>query len=101
MVVYNLTIKVNAEIVEEWMEWLKKEHIPEVMTTGQFTDYKFFRLLEQDETEGTTFVVQYFANSLNHYNQYLSMFAPALRDKSVKKWGNRFIAFRSVMEVVH
>ena len=41
----------------------KEEHIPEVMSSGQFSDYKFFRLLEQDETDGVTYIIQYFSST--------------------------------------
>jgi hypothetical protein len=54
-----------------------------------------------DETDGPTFAVQYFAESKALYNQYIEKFAPLMRGKSFEKWGNRFIAFRSVMQVVN
>jgi hypothetical protein len=101
MIIYNVTIKVEVTIAKEWLQWMKEVHIPEVMQTGCFTDYKIVRLLEVDETEGPTYAIQYNAESKAIYNQYISKFAPALRDKTYQKWGGRFIAFRSVMEVVH
>lgn len=101
MIIYNVTIKVEASIAKEWLQWMQEVHIPEVMQTGCFTDYKIVRLLEVDDTEGPTYATQYYAESKAIYNQYISMFAPALRDKTHKQWGDRIIAFRSVMEVVH
>jgi SNF2 family DNA or RNA helicase len=101
MFVYNITIKINAVIEREWIEWQKNEHIPDVMSTGLFHDYKFFRLLEQDETDGITYIVQYLASSLENYKNYIEKFAPVLREKAVAKWGNQFIAFRTIMEAVN
>jgi hypothetical protein len=101
MIVYNITIKIVPEIEEEWVRWQKKEHIPNVMSSGQFTDYKFYRLLEQNEPDGITYVVQYFAFSFENYNRYINETAPLLRQKALDKWGNQFIAFRTVMQVVH
>jgi hypothetical protein len=101
MIIYNVTIKVEAAIANEWLQWMQEIHIPEVMQTGCFTDYKILRLLEVDETEGPTYAIQYNAESKAIYNQYILKFAPALRDKTYQKWGDRFIAFRSVMQVVH
>ena len=88
-------------IAAEWLNWLQKEHIPEVIETGCFTRATVLKLLEVDETEGPTFAVQYFAESKALYNQYIEKFAPLMREKSFEKWGNRFIAFRSVMQVVN
>ena len=101
MIVYNITIKIAPAIEEEWVNWQKDEHIPDVMSSGQFTENKFYRLLEQNETDGITYVVQYFASSLENYNQYINDRALQLRQKALDKWGNQFIAFRTVMEVVH
>lgn len=100
MIIYNVTVKVEAAIANEWLLWMQKEHIPEVMQTGCFTEYKIVRLLEVDDTEGPTYAIQYNAESKAIYNQYIANYAPSLRDKTYQKWGNRFIAFRSVMEVV-
>jgi hypothetical protein len=100
MIVYNITMKVAPLIEKEWVQWQREEHIPEIMTTGLFTEYKFFRLLEQDETEGITYVIQYFAPSLESYQQYIKKFAPLFRKKAIDKWNDRFIAFRTIMQIV-
>ena len=101
MIVYNITNKIQAAIEKEWIEWQKNEHIPEVMSSGQFTGYTFYRLLEQDESDGITYIVQYFAPDIHHYNKYINSFAPSLREKALNKWGNKFMAFRTVMQVVN
>lgn len=100
MIVYNITIKILAEIEQEWLAWQKEDHIPGIMSTGKFTGYKFFRLLDQDEEDGLTFVIQYFANSRKDYDDYIEKDAPALRDEAMKRWGNQFIAFRTIMEEI-
>lgn len=100
MIVYNITIKIDPEIEMPWLKWQQQEHIPDVMASGLFSHCKMFRLLEQDDTEGITFVVQYFAPALDNYYRYIDEYAPLLRQKAFDKWGNRFIAFRTVMKVV-
>ncbi len=59
------------------------------------------RLLEADETEGPTYAVQYHAESKAFYNRYIELFAESMRKKAMEKWGDQFIAFRSVLEVVN
>jgi len=101
MIIYNVTVKVDHSIAEPWLAWLKEEHIPDVISTGCFTHANILRLLEVDETDGITYAVQYHSSSKELYNRYISDFAEAIRDKAFDKWGNKFIAFRSVMMVVH
>ena len=100
MIIYNVTAKIDASIEEEWMKWMKKEHIPELINTGCFTKATILRLLEVDETDGPTFAIQYFAESKSLYNAYIQKHSDELRKKGIDKWGNRFIAFRSVMQIV-
>jgi hypothetical protein len=100
MIVYNITSKVRWEIMEPWLTWQMEEQIPATLKTGSFDKYQLYRLLEQDEEEGATFVVQFFTSNLERYEQFLIEFAPALQQAGSDKWGNGFIAFRTLMELV-
>jgi hypothetical protein len=100
MILYNVTIKVHSSIHTEWLQWLKETHVLDIMQTNCFTDFKILKLLEIDETEGPTYAIQYFAESKALYNLYIEKFASEMRNRSFAKWGDRFIAFRSVMQIV-
>jgi hypothetical protein len=101
MIVYNITYKIDPAIEEVWITWQQQQHIPEIIATGLFTGYKMFRLLEQDDSEGMTFVIQFFAPSLENYYRFTEEFATLLSKKAFDLWGDRFIAFRTVMEAVN
>jgi len=101
MYIYNITSKIDPSIHENWVVWMKETHIPEVMATNCFTQYQFVRLLEVDDSDGPTYAIQYMANSKSDYNRYLEIHAPLLSKKSIDAWGNLFIGFRSLMQVVH
>jgi hypothetical protein len=100
MFLYNVTIKVDWSIHDAWLQWMKEEHMPDVTGTGCFTHHRLLRLLEVDDAEGPTYAAQYFAESKALYNRYIENFSSTMRDKGTQKWGNRFIAFRSIMQVV-
>ncbi len=100
MIVYNVTIKVADVIADEWLEWMQQEHILDVIDTGCFTSAKLLRLLEIDDEEGPTYAAQYFAESKSDYNRYIEFHSENMRQKSFDKWGDQFIAFRSVMQTV-
>jgi hypothetical protein len=99
--VYNITTKVHTSIDAGWLQWQREEHIPEIMNTGLFTSYTLFRLLEQDDSEGNTYTIQYTAVTAESYHQYMQLHAPLLRKKAFDKWGAHIISFRSVLEVIH
>lgn len=98
MIVYNVTTKVRWNILEAWLNWQLEEQIPAVLSTGLFDSHQLFRLLEQDEEEGPTFVTQFHTSSTERYQQYRIEYAAALQQSGWEKWGDGFIAFRTVME---
>lgn len=101
MIVYNVTTKVHRRIADSWLRWMQEEHIPEMIQTGCFTEARILQLMEIDDAEGPTFAVQYHAESKALYNLYIERFSEGLRNKAFTKWGNGFIAFRSLMKVVN
>jgi hypothetical protein len=100
MVIYNVTVKVELPIADPWLQWLLNEHIPSIMKTNCFIDYKVVRLLEVDDSEGPTYAIQYYAQSKADYNRYMEIYGSKMDRISFEKWGEQFIAFGSIMEVV-
>lgn len=101
MIIYNVTIQVQADIHAEWLKWMRDVHAPDLLATGKFDSYRIMRLLDIDETEGPTYAVQYHAPSKAMYNEYISLFADEMRAKAFEKWGDKFIAFRTLMQIVN
>lgn len=100
-IIYNVTVQVDNSIAYAWLQWLKDEHIPGIIATGCFTNATILRLIEVDETSGPTYAIQYHATSKALYNRYIETFAETMRKKAIEKWGDQFIAFRSVLQVVN
>ena len=97
MIVYNVTYKVLWSIHADWLPWLRDEHIPAHMASRLFGEHRLFRLLQQDEDEGPTYVVQLYAETLEDYEEFLIAFAEGLQEAARDKWGDRYIAFRTLM----
>lgn len=100
MYIYNVTIKISHSIEQEWLHWMKEIHMQEVVNTGMFDSYHFYKLLDADDEEGKTFIAQYYTSSEKRYQRYIEEFAPLLRQKGYEKFGDKFIAFRSILEKI-
>ncbi len=99
MVLYNITVNVDNEVLEDWLAWVKREHIPEIMSLGLFVDSKIYRLM-QDEPQGMTYSCQFFAPDIANIMTFQSQYAQALQQKVISRYGNKVIDFRSVLEEV-
>lgn len=100
MIIYNVTVKVSVAIKDSWLEWMKLVHIPGIMATGLFHDYRICRLLEQDDSDGPTYTIQYQTDTLENYYTYLQEHAARFRQQSFDMFGDQFVSFRTVMQVV-
>lgn len=100
MIIYNITIKVDWSIAEDWVQWMQRTHIPEVLATGCFDKHQLVRLLQVDETEGPTYAAQLYSPTLSAYDYYLQHHATSFRKKVTEKWGQKYVDFQTLMQVV-
>ncbi len=100
MIVYNVTLKVDWNIAEEWLKWMQDVYIPAILATGFFEKHQLVKLLETDDADGSTYAVQYYATSLNECNNYINKHAHSFSKSLHARWGDKCIAFTTLMEVV-
>ena len=100
MLIYNVTVTIDADIAQEWVTWMTESHIPDVMVTGMFLSYRMGRLLSHEHTDSEIFTMQYLAADMDHLQRYLEEFAPALQKDLKIKFDGKYAVFRTVMEIV-
>lgn len=102
MIVYNVTINIEEDVHDAWLSWMKTEHLPMVMDTGKFVRYHMLKLLDRQEDEtGITYAIQYFAENMDDYLDYLNEHAAALQAETKKHFEGKFVAFRTLLELDH
>ncbi|HMO37936.1 MAG TPA: DUF4286 family protein [Saprospiraceae bacterium] len=100
MILYNVTVKIEHAAHAEWLQWMKTVHIPDVMSTGLFLEYRMGRLLGMDEPDGVTYAIQYYLTDGATFEQYQAYYAPRLQAAHTEKFRGRFVAFRTLLEIV-
>ncbi len=100
MIIYNVTVKVDLDIHDEWVQWMKLVHIPEVLETGHFVDHRMMRILDEHETDGITYAIQYHAKNMQEYFDYQANHAKRLQKDVELLYKDKYVAFRTVMRVV-
>ena len=99
MVLYNVTINIDYAVHDEWLDWMKNVHIPDVMNTGLFIDSKLCKI-HAEEDGGKSYSIQYLSNNWEDYNLYVKEYAEELQKEHAEKYANKFVAFRTILEVV-
>ncbi len=99
MIIYNVTINIEDDVHDDWLKWMKEIHVPEVMKTGLFLENRLLKLL-MDEPQGKTYSIQYMVSNIADYDEYIEKHAPRLRKVLIERYPNKFVAFRTLLEVI-
>lgn len=100
MIIYNVTLNIDEKIESEWLHWMRKTHIPEVMNTGKFISCRLSKLTSHKEDGSQNYSAQYVCHSKEDLKDYQDNFAPMLQQKSLEKFADKMLAFRTELEII-
>ena len=100
MIIYNVTVSIDHAVHQDWVNWMREIHIPDILKTGLFFEARMSKILAEEEG-GLAYSIQYTAKSMDDYEKYMSNHAEALRADHEKNFGGRYAAFRTLLDVVH
>ena len=98
-VIYNVIVKIEKASESKWVQWMRNTHIPDVLATECFLKAKLNKILFLDESEGITYTVQYMSQDMKTLDRYHKEFASKLQKDLVTNFKDKYVAFRSIMEV--
>ena len=100
MIVYSVTVSLAPEIEVDWKEWMLSKHIPDVMQTNYFVEKRMTKVIDGHEEGAINYNIQYMCESIDKLNEYNEKCAPALQKEHGNRYGDKFIAFRTLLEVI-
>jgi len=99
VIIYSVTISIDANVRADWLGWMEQTHIPDVMRTGCFASYVLQEVTDPPPQTGSyTFNVQYACESVVQYQDYLNKYAPALQADHGTRYKDKFVAFRTLLK---
>ncbi|MEY4604565.1 MAG: hypothetical protein RIT43_1857 [Bacteroidota bacterium] len=99
MILYNVTVSIDPEIGEDWLEWMRTKHIPDVMATGCFLESRISRIHGEEEG-GLTYSIMYLCPDQHKMDEYSEIHAPELQKDHSQRYAGRFAAFRTFLSVI-
>lgn len=97
-IIYNVTVNVDYQVCDDWVNWMKSVHIPEVLSTGLFEEARFSKILAE-ESGGASYSIQYLAPNMASYNEYVNKHAQALQLKHHSKYEGKYASFRTLLRL--
>ena len=100
MYIYNVTINIEESVHDKWVKWMQETHIPDMLATRKFINAKMCRVLVEEEMGGITYSVQYTIKDKETLQKYYDEDAETLRRESLKLFADKFVAFRTELEII-
>ncbi|ANI89174.1 hypothetical protein A9P82_07645 [Arachidicoccus ginsenosidimutans] len=96
MVSYNVFIKTEKEIENDFAQWFRKEHIPQIIATGCFEGFILSRQIEPIDNGNKVLVCRFFCKSFAEYQHYINDFSKKMRDDFPERFLNKYKISRTV-----
>ncbi len=100
MVIYNITIKVDWSIHNDFKLWIEEEVLLESKNIESVQNSKFLKLLDVDTSDGMTYCLQHYFNDLQEYNQYKMADDLNFKQRLAAKYKDKLVLFASVLSEV-
>lgn len=100
MIIYNETFVIETSDEQEWLQWIKQEHIPAAMATGCFSNFNILTVLDSPN-EGVTYCIQYITDDLQQYQLFAEQHVHGLHVRHHQQFENRYVLFNSLMKTIN
>lgn len=95
MIIYEVNLTINNDIYDEYHQWLV-DHIKIMLTFQGFRHAELAKEKFLDDDIKTKLTVRYFLESEQDLNDYFNKYAQSMREDGIKRFGDKFTAFRRV-----
>lgn len=97
MLLYEVTLYLDAAIEQEWLGYMRDKHLAEVLVAGGFGGWRLWQVTSPEAEPGKVcYTVHYEVPSREALEAYLAGPAAGLRDDVQRHFGGRFRAERRV-----
>ncbi|MBP5307496.1 MAG: DUF4286 family protein [Paludibacteraceae bacterium] len=100
MIICNTTYCMEAERTEEFLEWLRNEHLPSMEATGVLTSPVVSRVMTTGGDEAVSISVQLRAESQETYEAWRAKEGGSAVQSLRKRFGETVLSFTTLMEVL-
>lgn len=100
-IILNETIKLEKEIAQEWLEWMRKEYLPIFLDSGLVISSQVNRIVQSDPDDGISYAIQFSLKDMSAIHQLHINAVQKAQSLLQEKFNGKYVIFRTMMEVVH
>ncbi|MDA7711716.1 DUF4286 family protein [Flavobacteriaceae bacterium] len=99
MYIYNLTAQVIPELEQQWLEWVHKIHIPEMLGHAALKKVQLLRI-QAVQDSGQTYALQYHSPEKASYETFWKSHEAILMENFQKHFGAGVLTFATHLELI-
>jgi len=100
MYIYNRTTNISEEAHDNWLNWMRKTHIPAMLATGKFSKAKLVQVLVEEEMGGLTYSEQYTCESDEKLKSFFTENAKQLEKEANSLFAGQFVFFETELKLI-
>lgn len=100
MIVYNTTFHIERDILDESLEYLKKNYMPQAMSSGFLHQPCLRRVLQTEPEEGVSFSIQFHVKNVDTLNFWLQGEGNTLHKDLIARFGHKIAGFSTLLEEI-
>lgn len=97
IIIYSETTAVAESVEQNWLKFMKEDHIPALMETGLFIDFRFVRIPESEGVD-RSYNLQLRCENLDKFNEFKAFHENKFKQAVSKKFQGNFGSFQSRLE---
>jgi hypothetical protein len=91
----SFVIEVNSELM--WLNFVKNDFIPRFMQHGEFMEFRFTKVLTQDQPD-PTYNIQFSVNNTQNLNLFLQSEGKRIHNEMVEKFNGKIAVFSLLLQ---
>lgn len=99
MLIFNITFLVSDTISDKWLNWVNKQHIPFMVSTGFFTQPQLAKVLGEHGQDGTSYSVQFHTNPAQ-LDEWHQLYAEEMQRECTTIFGQEVLFFTTALELL-
>ena len=101
MYLYSITLNIDNDVHDEWLQWMKATFLPAIFSTQLFVEKKFLQMLNEEKTDGTTtYSLQLFLKSEEDFKNYEENYSYDHQVLMYSKYSNKIAEFRTLLKQI-
>nr|WP_293836928.1 DUF4286 family protein [uncultured Arsenicibacter sp.] len=100
MLLYNVTVNISKNVAADWLQWIRAEHLPDIMATGLPAQHKLLELLTEIDNGGSTYTIQLLFPDQAAYDAYETIYAPKLHPQMQRRYAGNIYTFQTLLREI-